>query len=625
MGKSLVQLKSLSSAEARLNCSRQMKLRRERSLPAKCRRHFLLLRLLFVQFILLAAFSLSAANFTATLDRETISLGESATLKLKFEGAQPQTMPEPPAIPNVQIGSEGSSQEFSFVNGVSSSSVTATYSVMPTQVGDYTIPSFKVALDGRTFTSPPLRLKVLKAAAPPASVPNSDSAGQGSQPAFVRLVLPKKEVFVGETIVATLELYIQNGVQGLADFKITSMPADGLTVGNRAQGQNHRVQIGNGVWTVVPLSIAITPVKSGPLNLGPILANAVLVFPARNIFEQMNGGSQRQVSVATDTETLQSLPLPSENVPPTFSGAVGNYTMAVTAGPTNLAAGDPITVKIQISGRGALDSIALPNQDWKEFKLYPPTAKPAETTEQLGVAGTKTFEQLVVPQSADVRQLPPVSFSFFDPDKKRYETVTQPPIALVVRPGGQGVMPAIAATTRGQEAPPAQDIVSIKQRPGILEPMSAPLIQQPWFVAVQAMPVLALIGAVVVRKRNESLANNPRLRRQRKVARAIRDGLADLRKLAQEKNSDQFFATLFRLLQEQLGERLDLPASAITEAVIEDHLKPRGVSEKTLADLQELFQANNLARYAPIKSTQELEALIPRLENVLRELQEVKA
>jgi len=89
--------------------------------------------------------------------------------------------------------------------------------------------------------------------------------------------------------------------------------------------------------------------------------------------------------------------------------------------------------------------------------------------------------------------------------------------------------------------------------------------------------------------------------------------------LASEKKSDEFFATLFRLLQEQLGERLALPASAITEAVVEEHLRPRGVSETTLVPLQELFQTCNLARYAPIKTSQELAAIIPRLESVLRE------
>jgi hypothetical protein len=616
------------SARVLPTCSRQTNLMAARSsLPTTCRQHLYVIRFLFtlVTFTLLSVVALSAANFTALLDRETISLGESAVLKLRFEGAQPETMPAPPTIPNVQVGSQGTSQEFSFVNGASSSSVTASYALMPTQVGDYTIPSFKVVLDGKTFTSPPLRLKVVKASAPPTGVPNPDAAGQSAQLAFMRLVLPKKDVFVGETIVATLELYLDNRIQRLDGFNITSLPADGLTVGNRAQGQNRRVRIGNNIWTVVPLSMAVTPVKSGQLNLGPILANAVIALPARDFFEQFRGGNQQQVSLATDAETLQSLPLPKDNVPSTFSGAVGNYTMTATAGPTNIAAGDPITIKIQITGSGALDSIALPTQDWHDFKLYLPTTKPAETTDQLGVSGTKTFEQLVVPQSADIKELPPISFSFFDPEKKKYETLTQPSIALIVRPGGQGVLPTVAATTRGQEAPPTQDIVSIKQRPGKLEPIRAPLIQRPWFVAVQAVPLLAFVGAVFVRKRNESLANNPRLRRQRKVAQIIREGLAELRKCAVEKNSDQFFATLFRLLQEQLGAQLNVPASAITEAVIEDHLKPRGVPEKTLADLQELFQANNLARYAPIKSTQELEAFIPKLENVLRELQEVEA
>jgi hypothetical protein len=98
-----------------------------------------------------------------------------------------------------------------------------------------------------------------------------------------------------------------------------------------------------------------------------------------------------------------------------------------------------------------------------------------------------------------------------------------------------------------------------------------------------------------------------------------------LRRLAAENKSDDFFATLFRLLQEQLGERLDCPASAITEAVIEERLRPRGVPEATLNALRELFQTCNLARYAPIRSSQELAALIPRLETSLRELQNLKA
>ena len=53
-------------------------------------------------------------------------------------------------------------------------------------------------------------------------------------------------------------------------------------------------------------------------------------------------------------------------------------------------------------------------------------------------------------------------------------------------------------------------------------------------------------------------------------------------------------------------------------------LAPRGVPETTLAPLRDLFQTCNLVRYAPMKSSQELAAVITRFEGVLRELQGLK-
>ena len=99
--------------------------------------------------------------------------------------------------------------------------------------------------------------------------------------------------------------------------------------------------------------------------------------------------------------------------------------------------------------------------------------------------------------------------------------------------------------------------------------------------------------------------------------------LVRLRQSAEGNRFDEFFVLLFRLLQEQVGERLDLPAPSITEAVIEEHLRPHGVREETLTQLHELFQACNQARYAPRHSLQMLVALVPRVETVLRELQQL--
>lgn len=581
----------------------------------------------------LAAFSLSAATFTATLDRDTVAIGENATLTLKFEGGQPKDMPSLPNIPNLQIAAQGSFKNFTLINGAGSSSYTYTYSVTPTQPGDYTIPTLGAIVDGKVLTSTPLKLKAAKQA---------NAENSGDQLAFLKLFVPKKEVFLGEVCGVQLQLYIRDGVangdgilQSFEQLANNSSPlkVEGCNVLKTGYAQRRQVQIGNGIYHVATLVTAISPLRTGTITIDSINATLSLQLPAPNqrrdgfpfgFFQQYE---ERRVPIAAESESLTSLVVPKENAPVNFNGAVGSYTLSVNAGPTNVAVGDPITVRIQLTGSGALDALALPDQPaWREFKTYPPTAK-IESADALGIQGTKTFEQVVVPQSTDIRELPPISFSYFDSDKKLYRTLTQPAIKLVVRPGGASAVPVIAASSRPaqENTPPAQDIVSIKQRPGKLEPVSRPLVEQPWFLTLQTVPALALLGTVVWRKRTDSLANNPRLRRQRKVAQIIRDGLIDLRKLAADKNSDEFFATLFRLLQEQLGERLDLPASAITEAVIEERLQSRAVPEATQAELHELFQTCNLARYAPIKSSQELEALIPKLELVLQQLQEVKA
>jgi hypothetical protein len=131
---------------------------------------------------------------------------------------------------------------------------------------------------------------------------------------------------------------------------------------------------------------------------------------------------------------------------------------------------------------------------------------------------------------------------------------------------------------------------------------------------LNAVPVLGWLTALVWRKRADALASNPRLRRKRQVAQIVNGGVEDLRRLAAEKKADVFFATLFRLLQEQIGERLDVPASSITEAVVDERLRPAGLPDAGCAALHELFQACNLARYAPVQTSQELAAFVPRLE-----------
>ena len=198
------------------------------------------------------------------------------------------------------------------------------------------------------------------------------------------------------------------------------------------------------------------------------------MLPSQNnggdpIQQFFNQGEQKQVSLATETASVESLPLPEQNKPANFNGAIGDFTMAASIGPTNVTVGDPVTVRVQISGHGALDAIQLPDRSaLQNFKIFPPTTK-TETSDQLGLEGKKTFEEIVTPQNSDVHEWPQFSFSFFNPDDGKYHAIMQPAVPLVVRSAGATPMPTMAANKNSAaENQTPQDILPIKENLGEL-------------------------------------------------------------------------------------------------------------------------------------------------------------
>ena len=549
-----------------------------------------------------------------TLDRNTISLGESATLTMTFEGGSPDALPAVPSVPGLRIVDAGGDfRNMSYVNGQVSSTQSHTFNVTPSQPGDFTIPAIAAVVNGQSLQSQPVKLTVLKQGTP-SPAPKS---------AFLKLVVPRTQVYLGEVLPVEIQLYAQAG-------KLTEAPQfkeEGFTLGKMAPASQSTTIFNGQQYYVVTFKTCVTPAKVGKLELGP--ATAGVTIPRENSRRSIFGEMMdwQPVTLQSDPQPLEVLPLPKENVPPTFNGAVGNYTLSLTANPTNVAVGDPITVTVQIGGRGALDSITLPAQtNWQQFKLYPPTSdvQPSDS-DPLGMTGAKIFKLTAVPMSMDVHELPPFTFSFFDPSQKRYQTLVQPATPLIVRPSAASLPPPSLAGAADihDNPPPVADIVHIKPRFGMVAQIQPALVRQPWFVALQGVPVLAWLSLLISRRQKEKLAGNPRLRRRREVDQTVRQGLKELHQSAAASQPDAFFATLFHLLQEQLGERLELPASAITEAVLDERLRPLGVPDDTLARLRELFHACNQARYGHQNTNEELVSMIPDVESALDELKQL--
>jgi tetratricopeptide (TPR) repeat protein len=554
-------------------------------------------------------------TFEVSLDRNPISLGESAVLSMTFEDCSPSGMPDLPPIANLEFGGQSSEQSY-VLNGASMTRKTV-YSIElhPTKPGDYTIPSIDVMVGGTHLRSRAIALRVLRGNVPPsAGVPET---------AFVRLVPSTNVIYLGQILPVELQCYCQDNVNNI---QLPQFSSDNFIIGDLPNSRQRppRVRVGNTIYNLFSFHTSATAIKTGTFALGPATWSLGVVSGQRNFFGM---AESHQTSFTSDAPEIRVLPVPTSGAPPGFSGALGEFTLAeYDAGPTTVGVGDPITLKIRIAGRGAFDTVTLPaNNDtgWREFKTYPPSGK-LDTSDPMRIEGSKYFEQVITPQNTEVKEIPPFVFSFFDPAENGFRTLTHPAIPLTVHATAATPQPTVLST--GTAPPEAQEqgeeIVHIKPMPGRLRADGPPLIQQPGFLACQAVAPLAWLCALARRKCRENLANNPRLRRQRQVAGMVRQGLADLARSAAANDADKFYATVLRLLQERLGERLDLPAPAITEAVLDDL---KGLRSESLALLHDLFHACNQYRYTPEHTSREMDSLIPKVKTALQNLQSLPA
>src|SRR5207253_6968215 len=107
-------------------------------------------------------------------------------------------------------------------------------------------------------------------------------------------------------------------------------------------------------------------------------------------------GERRDVEIKSEPVALEVKPLP-KNAPPSFSAAIGNFTMTTDAKPKTVQVGDPITITSTISGRGNFDRVNAPViEDERGWHKYPPSSK-FKQDDEVGLSGTKTFEMVLSP------------------------------------------------------------------------------------------------------------------------------------------------------------------------------------------------------------------------------------
>ncbi len=578
-------------------------------------------RILAFSFALLFTANALGQSVSASLDRATTTVGESINLSINCTNFSPSSRPILPSISGLRFSSAGTSRKFQLGGGGRTSTYTFNILVTPLKPGNYSISPIQVRHETRLFKPKPLKLLVLPAGEKPKPGNNQ------SQNAYVRLLPTKTTAYVGEVIPIEIQLFFIDGV----NVQMPELIADGFNIAPFPKHKQTRMQKGNQIYQVLTFRTAATPLKAGKLQLGPVKQGMVLRVrqkqnrrsPFNNSFDGIFTRYQQvPVTLEAKAQTITVKPLPTANKPASFNGAVGRYTMQAKASPLEVTVGDPVTLNIQISGQGAIDSLNLPKLDWPSFKSYEPSVT-TNKNNPLGLLGTRTFEQVVIPESDKITEVPRIEFSFFDPVTAQYRVLAKGPLPLKVNPSDEPIAPLVGGNTAREtsepDSPPQTDILTIQHHLGSLG-QALPLVARPNFWLLQSIPLLLWLGALLWRRKTNALANNPRLRRKRQVAERTRAGLAKLDNLAKQEETAEFHAELADLLREQLGLRLDIPAEGITADIVHSPAASNKLDEGTRSDIRKLFTASDQATYARSQTTGELNANLALLKEVFSAL-----
>jgi hypothetical protein len=187
---------------------------------------------------------------------------------------------------------------------------------------------------------------------------------------------------------------------------------------------------------------------------------------------------------------------------------------------------------MQVSGAGnfdRVDSTMLEHLD--SWKTYPPKSS-FKPSDPVGYKGEKTFEQPLIASKPGVQSLPGLTFSYFDPDTRRYETARSSPLAVTIAPSladSSSSAPQSPATASRGTATPANpsnlglrsDQVAAEGEAG--QRSLIPLYLRPRFLAIPSLLSLAFAGAWLgLRRASESEARrNGRDRGATKAAQRI--------------------------------------------------------------------------------------------------------
>ena len=439
---------------------------------------------------------------------------------------------------------------------------------------------------------------------------------------FVEAQVDDDTPYVGQQVTYTVEFYVAYPTEKIPIYSAPEY--SGFMNQTLPYRQEYSVTIDEHTYTVYQVSTILYPTMAGDRSIGSatmtVPEESCIDWPsARNCpgaflpLEERGGADQFDYDTPLIDLTVQPLP---PRRPALFSGAVGRFSIDSAMNKVTTTVGDPITLKVTISGEGNIEKLPPPLwpklTDWRSFE--------ESGSHEAGVVngrliGSKSYELLMIPEVPGSFDLPTIEYAYFDPDAEEYVTISTDPISVEVHPDPDALNASASRTdldTTMDES--AADIRGIKPPPPGIRSRSGSVAASPIFWALWLLPVaglLALAGPRAFR----------RIRRGGNPIEARRQALARLIAVAPTTYTpDAAASALHAYLTTILGQ----PSTGLMAEDIASRVQDLGASDETARLLASTLKALDEARFAGHRESGPTAALNNLSEVVRRISREVE-
>lgn len=566
---------------------------------------------LFVFVLLLSSYAYAdTLAFTAKTDKSKLALNEYLVYSLTVRG-EAATLPEPQLgeLADFNIYGSGRSQNISFVNGKRNGSVTYSYTLAPKKMGKFTIPPAKLEYEKIVYTTDPVEIEVTEAAKIQSAQVQTGRTSRTSTAQiqneranlFVKAAVDKKSVYVNEKLIYKFSFYTNVDLVSSPQYlspEFKGFWKDFSTPSNRYEtvdGVNYLV---NEVETV------IYPLESGKITIDPSGVRVTVMdfaSPGSGSVDDffslfINMGQRKEKILETDEISINVLPLPLENRPEDFNGAVGRFQLSASVDKNEAQTNEPVTVTVKVTGSGNMKSVSDINfKPGKDFKVY-------DTVSSNITADSREFQILIMPLTPGEKKIGPIKLSFFDPAKKAYSFAETAPIvikvdgAAVINPendfkGSSAGLPKIKS-----------DIRYNKQISTVNSYYKGYLVREPLFWMLLIPFVLLFAAALLFRVFVSRKSKDPVLRLKNEAGALSEKCIADAEDKAGVNKCHDFYESVYDGLIYAVTMKTGIRSESLHISEISSNLEKAGVGKNEIKEIEEILNRINFYRFASVKS-----------------------